>query len=201
MIYKRLQQYLLSHTLLTNEDWQVLEESLSVVKFDKETIFHSHGDLCNSIMFLNSGIARSYLIDSNGRDYTWSFHFNDPDSSIKNLFVTDYASVIKNEESMLYFESLTQVETILIPVNILRTLYRTHESWARIGRIMAEEAYYNTHHRTISLLTTTATMRYEQLLTDMPSVISQIPELYIASYLGITPQSLSRIKKSLLITK
>ena len=178
-----------------------IEGNLSVAKFDKEVIFHCQGDLSQHILFLNSGIARSYILDSNGRDYTWSFHFNDPDSSIKNLFVTDYASVIKSEKSTLYFESITEIETILIPVEVLKELYKTKESWGRIGRIMAEEAYYNTHHRTISLLTKTATKRYEQLLIDMPSIRTQIPELYIASYLGITPQSLSRIKKSLAITK
>jgi len=201
MKFKQLQSYLFSISQLSDDDWQLLSNKLTIVSFDKNVNFHSHGNLCNEIMFLTSGVARSYVIDCNGRDYTCNFHFNDPASSIKNVFVTDYASIIRNEESKLYFESLTEIEVILIPVSQVKKLYEGNANWGRIGRIIAEEAYYITQQRTLSLLTMTATERYEQLINHIPSTISLIPELYIASYLGITPQSLSRIKKSLRITK
>ena len=201
MKFKQLQSYLFSISQLSDDDWQLLSNKLTIVSFDKNVNFHSHGNLCNEIMFLTSGVARSYVIDCNGRDYTCNFQFNDPASSIKNVFVTDYASIIRNEESKLYFESLTEIEVILIPVSQVKKLYEGNANWGRIGRIIAEEAYYITQQRTLSLLTMTATERYEQLINHIPSTISLIPELYIASYLGITPQSLSRIKKSLRITK
>jgi len=201
MKFKQLQSYLSSMSQLSEDDWQLLRDELTVINFDKNANFLSHADLCNEIMFLTNGVARSYVIDSNGRDYTCNFHFNDPASSIKNVFVTDYASIIRNEESKLYFESLTEVEVILIPVSKVKKLYESNAHWGRIGRIIAEEAYYITQQRTLSLLTMTATERYEQLINHMPSIVSLIPELYVASYLGITPQSLSRIKKSLRITK
>jgi len=201
MKFKQLQSYLSSISLLSEDDWQLLRNELTVVNIDKNANFHSHGDLCNEIMFLTKGVARSYIIDSNGKDYTCNFHFNDQASSIKNVFVTDYASIIRKEGSKLYFESLTEIEVILIPVSKVKELYESSACWGRIGRIIAEEAYYITQQRTLSLLTMTASEQYEQLINYMPSTISHIPELYIASYLGITPQSLSRIKKSLRITK
>jgi len=186
---------------LPEYDWQLLHPNLTTMRFNKNVHFHSHGQPCSEIMFLTDGIARSYVIDSSGRDYTSNFHFNDPASSIKNVFVTDYASVVRNEKSKVYFETLTEIEVISFPVSRAKELYETNTNWSRIGRIIAEEAYYATQQRAFSLLTMTATERYEQLTNNMPSTISLIPELYIASYLGITPQSLSRIKKSAQVTK
>lgn len=201
MKFKQLQRYLLSIAPLSEDDWILLRNELTLLTFDKNVKLHSHNDLSSEIMFLINGVARSYVIDSNGRDYTSSFNFNDPVSTVKNVFVTDYASVIRNEESKLFFESLTEIEVISIPVDQVKILYESNTNWCRIGRIIAEEAYYITQQRVLSLLTMTASERYEQLINHMPSTISLIPEWYIASYLGVTPQSLSRIKKSLGVTK
>lgn len=201
MKFKQLQRYLLSIAPLSEDDWILLRNELTLLTFDKNVKLHSHNDLSSEIMFLINGVARSYVIDSNGRDYTSSFNFNDPVSTVKNVFVTDYASVIRNEESKLFFESLTEIEVISIPVDQVKLLYESNANWCRIGRIIAEEAYYITQQRVLSLLTMTASERYEQLINHMPSTISLIPEWCIASYLGVTPQSLSRIKKSLGVTK
>jgi len=200
MHFKELHHYLNTMAQLPVEDWQLISDELSILKFDKGVNLKANHDLSSKIMFLNKGLARSFVIDKAGREFTCSFNFNDPASSIKNLFVTDYVSVIKNEKSLLNFESLTAIEVISIPVSAINKLYDTNARWERIGRRIAEEVYYITQKRTLSLLTMTASQRYEELIDTMPSVISQIPELHIASYLGITPQSLSRIKKSIPVT-
>jgi len=201
MKFEELHHYLCTMAHLSKEDWRLISEELSVVKIKKGVNLKYCHDLSKEIMFLNKGIARSFVIDEAGREFTCSFNFNDPASSIKNLFVTDYVSVIKNEKSLLNFESLTDIEVIAIPVSAINKLYDENARWERIGRRIAEEVYCITQKRTLSLLTMTASQRYEELINTMPSVISHIPELHIASYLGITPQSLSRIKKSRILTK
>jgi len=201
MKFEELYQYLCTMAHLPKEDWRLISDELSVINFKKGVNLKANHDLSREIMFLNKGLARSFVIDEAGREFTCSFNFNDPASSIKNLFVTDYVSVIKNEKSLLNFESLTDIEVIAIPVRAINKLYEDNVRWGRIGRRIAEEVYYITQKRTLSLLTMTASQRYEELINTMPSVISHIPELHIASYLGITPQSLSRIKQSINITK
>lgn len=197
MDFSQLKRYLSSLSPLPEDDWLLLQENLTALRFDKDVHFHSQGERCKNIMFLTRGLARSYIIDSSGREYTCNFHFNDHASSVKNVFVTDYASVVRNEESKVYFESLSDIDVVSFPVDLAKALYESNASWARIGRIIAEEAYYTTQERAFSLLTLTASERYDQLKTSIPHTISLIPDLYIASYLGVTPQSLSRLKKTL----
>lgn len=189
-------QHLNSVVGISNEGWQNLNSSLSIISYSEKTLFHSLGELCTDIFFLNSGIVRSYLIDKNGREYTWSIHSNEPTSKAKNLFVTDYASVIKNKESLFYFESLSKIELVAIPVKAMQDFYQSGEEGQRIGRILAEEAFYSLNQRTLSLLTLTAAERYQQLVEHAPSILSLVADHYIASYLGVTPQSLSRLKKN-----
>lgn len=196
MQFEKLKRFMTTIGPLSNHDWQLISCELSIQQFDKHVKLLTQTGVCNSIMFLNSGIARSYVIDESGRDYTCSFNFNNDESTIKNLFLTDYASVIKGEQSTLLFESLTELEVVLIPVNYIKKLYEINHNWNRIGRLIAEEAYYITQQRTLSLLTKTATERYQELSNTLSSLMPQIPDVYLASYLGITPQSLSRIKKN-----
>lgn len=196
MEFDKLKSFLTTIGPLATDDWQLIRSELRIQKFDKHVKLLNQTGICNSIMYLNSGIARSYVIDEKGRDYTCSFNFNNNESSLKNLFLTDYASVIKEEQSTLFFESLTELEVVVIPVNYIKKLYEINHNWNRIGRVIAEEAYYITQRRTLSLLTKTATERYEELSNTLSSFMSEIPDVYLASYLGITPQSLSRIKKN-----
>ena len=200
MKFNQLRRYLTSIAPMNEDSWQLLVDSLTVAQFDKNVHLHTRRDLSDEIMFINKGIARAYIIDIHGRDYTSAFHFNESDSSLKNVFITDYAGLIKNEPSSLSFETLTEIEVTIIPAKAVKQLYQVNDSWAQVGRIIAEEAYCLTQKRTISLLTMSATKRYQELLTNMPKTVADIPALHLATYLGITPQSLSRIKKSLAVS-
>lgn len=201
MKLQKLYDFISSLSPLAEGDWSLISNELTVIRYDAGVTLLSQHDVCPYVLFINSGIARSYVIDSNGRDYTCTFNFNEPGLSIKNVFLTDYASVVRGERSKLHFESLTDIEVVQIPVKQIKALYELNSNWSRLGRVIAEEAYYITQQRTLSLLTMTAAERYKELIEHIPSAIVQIPEHYIASYLGITPQSLSRIKKTLGVTK
>lgn len=171
-----------------------------LLKYSAQEFIHHAGEVFEHILFLNSGIARSYFINKEGREFTWSLHYNEAESRIQNYFIVDYASFICNESSHLYFEALTDIEVVVLKRTLINELYSQSHEWANIGRKISEAAYYHTHHRSLSLLTCTAKERYLQLLEDSPSVFSIVPQFYIASYLEITAQSLSRLKKELSIT-
>ncbi|MCK5814828.1 MAG: Crp/Fnr family transcriptional regulator [Flavobacteriaceae bacterium] len=182
---------------IDENEWSELKGVLKKVTFKKGDIISREGDVFKYILFVNSGIVRSYLIDQKGRDFTWYIHYNGDCATIKNLFVLDYVSFINQEPGKLFFEVIESAELIRISYNSLESLYNSSEKWRKLGKILVDAGYYFTHHRALSLLTETAEVRYKRLLEENPTLLQQVPQYYIASYLGITPQSLSRIRKKI----
>ncbi|CCN81254.1 putative cAMP-binding protein [Vibrio nigripulchritudo SFn27] len=190
----KLRAYLSQFVSISDKEWETISESFTVQNFEKDISLLGNGQACRSMFYLCSGITRSYAIDENGRDFTTCFHFNEPSSTVKNLFLTDFSSVIRNEPSQLHFQTLTEVQAVELPTQAISELYERGAKWEKLGRRLSEEAYYHTQQRAMSLLMKTAKQRYAELCEQMPHLIESIPEYYVASYLGITPQSLSRIK-------
>ncbi len=198
---EQFKNYIDSLSPIPDAEWDRVSTLCSIKNYAKNEIIFAQGEISDSVMFLCDGLARSYLIDTEGRDFTWSIHYNAPESNIKNLFIVDYASFVRSEPSELTFESLEDTTVVAIKATDANSLYSDSHYWANLGRIISEAAYYSTHHRTLSLLTKSAKERYMALMSESPSFLDIVPQYYVASYLGITPQSLSRIKKEIEITK
>ncbi len=180
---------------INEEEWNETDIEFKKVHYKKGDIINKEGEVFRNIYFINSGIVRSYFIDKEGRDFTWYIHYSSEQANMKNLFVVDYASFIRQEPSKLFFEVIEDTELFSIDFNSIQKLYNLSAKWQKLGRLMADEGYYNIHHRTFSLLTENAKTRYKRLLKENPNLLQIVPQYYIASYLGITPQSLSRIRK------
>lgn len=196
-----LKKYLLCTTNLQEKEWDRIKGSLTVKIYKKGEIIHQQGDPLNKVLFINSGLARSHLMDSEGREFTWSIHFNDKESKIENLFIIDFASFIRSSPSQIHFEAVEDTEVVEIKKEDLKLWYQESLYWANVGRILAESAYCFTRDRSFSLLSKTATERYKLLMDETPSFLNRGSQYHIASYLGVTPQSLSRIRKELGVTK
>ena len=197
----KLKDYLSRTTSLDEQEWKRVEMSLTVKTYKRGEVIHQQGSPLNKVVFINSGLARSHLIDSEGREFTWSIHFNDKESKIENLFIIDFASFIRSSPSQIHFEAVEDTEVVEIKKGDLKLWYKESLYWANIGRILTENAYCFTRDRSFSLLTKTATERYKRLMDENPSFLNRVSQHHIASYLGVTPQSLSRIRKELGITK
>ena len=148
-------------------------------------------------MLIKSGVARSYIIKEDGKDFTWHFHFsNEHTTNLKNIFIVDYASFTHQEPSKMNFEALEDCEVLIIEYDSLEKLYNAEMKWQYLGRMIAQDAYYLTHHRTISLLTLSAKERLDSLIEEYPNIFGLVPHYHIASFLGIAPQHLSRLRNS-----
>ena len=189
-------RYLNSFIDLPESEWDVAIKHFQFKSFRKNQVIHSPGHIFKEMLFLTSGIVRSYCMTQEAKDFTWSFHFNDRCSNIENFFVVDFASFSMREPSRLTFEALTDVEVLSISYNDLQGLYKTSVFWQNAGRMLAEQAYYFNHHRVLSLLAEPAEDRYLRLQRESPYLFEKVPQYLIASYLGMTPQSLSRIRKN-----
>ena len=182
---------------IDSQEWQLIQSQLKLKEFKKGEIIHYEGDICNELLFLKTGIIRAYTMDIKAKDFTWYIYFNDATSNPLNIHVVDYASFIDREASRLSFEVLEDAKCISIHHKDIELFYSIDNKWQIIGRKMAELAYSHVHHKVLSYQTLSAKERYIDFIKTSAYLLDKVPQYHIASYLGIAPQSLSRIKTQL----
>ncbi|WP_293879074.1 Crp/Fnr family transcriptional regulator [Sphingobacterium sp. UBA1498] len=172
---------------LTDHDWQVFYSKLTRQNFPKKHILLKSGQIENNLSFIETGIVRFY-IPKEENDLTFSFAFN-------NNFVSGYNSFLTRNPSTYYIETLTETTLWQLTFDDLQEIYKKTKIGNAIGRQASEELFLKKSQRELSLLNETAERRYLNLFTERPELIKEIPLKYIASYIGITPQALSRIRR------
>jgi CRP/FNR family transcriptional regulator, anaerobic regulatory protein len=194
-VFSEFKEFIQKHIKFNMVEWKILESKLSVKHFKKsQTIFYQ-GDICSEICFINSGLVRAYVLDEDGKDFTWGIFFNDDNSIVTNLFVVDYESFLHQKPTEMYIEALEDTELITVSYKDVQFLYNNFKKWERFGRLMTEAAYSYLHKQTIQRQTKSANERFELFMQDTPFLLDKVPQYHIASFLGITPQHLSRLKK------
>jgi CRP/FNR family transcriptional regulator, anaerobic regulatory protein len=166
---------------------------LQVKKLRKKEFLLQDGQVCDKITFVNNGIIRLFY-NVDGIENTIQFFF--PSS-----WHTDYASFLTERPSMETLQALEQSEVLQIRKADLYALYQQHPIFERVGRIFAEQAFLSVNQLNQMLTNEEPQERYLNLIKQRPELIEKIPQHYIASYLGIKPESLSRIRKRLLQRK
>jgi len=174
-------------TPMDDSDWQVFSSKLERVELKKNTPLLKMGEVENYLSFISQGIVRLY-IPNDEFGLTFGFVFN-------NAFVTGYDSFLTQSPSEYQIETLTDTILWRISNKDLQEVYESTKSGNRIGRKMAENMFLIKSKRELSLLSQTAEERYLDLFTMRPKLLQQIPLKYIASYIGVTPQALSRIRR------
>ncbi|MCW3127756.1 MAG: Crp/Fnr family transcriptional regulator [Bacteroidetes bacterium] len=184
--------FLSSFSRLSKEDIEQLAEACTEVSYAKGDYFIREGEVCHKIGFLISGIARVYHI-ANDKEYTSYFNFPQ-----RNRMVATFESFLIQKPSKENIHFLQDSVLILIPRTKLYELYETSPAMQEMGRKLAEYNYVLAMERIYALQHDTAQMRYEKLLHIYADLVNMVPHHYIASYLGITPESMSRIRKELM---
>lgn len=156
-------------------------------KINKNSTVIKIGEIESRLSFISEGIVRLY-IPKEQSELTFGFIF-------ENEFVTAYDSLITQTPSYYQIETLTNTTLWRISIKDLQEVYKRTENGNLIGRRMAENMFLIKSKREISLLNKTAEERYLDLFSERPKLLKQIPLKYIASYIGVTPQALSRIRK------
>ena len=146
------------------------------------------GEVSNQIAFIKKGFMRAYYEINDGLEVT---KYIQP----KHLLITSFTSFTSREPSKEYIQALTDCELWVIDYDSMQLLYRKYPKWQEIGRLIMEQIYMNLEKRILSFLTQNAEDRYKSLVKENPRLIHDVPLRYIASMLGITPETLSRIRQ------
>jgi len=189
MSYHQIDAVLSNIITLTDEINADTRKYFQPKSFKKNTILKSEGTAATHMYFLKSGLIRKYTID-NGKDITSQFFF-------ENSFATDYISFLTREKSNAIISTIEDCEVLMVGVNEMDYLYERHPAILKVGKVMAERAFVHNAIRNESMQKDDATTRYQKLIQERPKVIQRVPLYMISSYLGLTPEALSRIRKKM----
>lgn len=189
LMYQDLVSTINQFATLSEEEIEALSSCVKLQKLDKNVCFIDEGEIANYIAYVRSGYLRVHF-NKEGDEIT-------RDISSVNSFVTALTSFITKKPSFEIVSTITDCELLLISREDLNYLYQTYNKWQMIGRRVVEEMFVRSQKRIYSLLTRTAEERYMKLFTDKPDMLQNVPLQYIASYLGITSQSLSRLRRNI----
>lgn len=190
--FKEIVYFINKFVLLSDNDIEVFIPLLKKEDYQKGDFILKEGQHCNQIKFVLSGIYRVYQL-RDGKEITSYFNYNE-----RNPLIASTESILRNQKSKEYIECLEPGVLLSLNYKDLLELYKSSLAFNIFGRKMAELNYLLSIERIESLQYKTASDRYESFLKLYPNLINQIPHHYIASYLGVTPESLSRIRKSTL---
>jgi len=172
---------------LSDEDWNIFSSKLTRQEFSKKTAILHMGHVESYLSFIEKGIVR-YYIPSENKDLTFTFVFD-------GEFTSGYDSFITRLPVNYTIETLADTILWRLSYNDLQYIYAKTEIGNTIGRLASEVLFLKKSKRELSLLNDSAEQRYLNLFTEQPQLIQKIPQKYLASYIGITPQALSRIRK------
>lgn len=186
---QQLKNYFNQITPIPTEEWNDFETQLRVINKASGDIFLREGQVCNFVSFINKGFVRVYEI-VDGIEVNRTFF-------MQGFFATEYQSFIMRQPSKEYLEVVSDAELIMIDYQHLQNMYQRYKSFERLGRLLSESLYVKLRQKLERFQVKSPEERYLQMLQENPDYLDKIPHYHLASYLGIKPQSLSRIRKRL----
>jgi CRP-like cAMP-binding protein len=172
---------------INDEVWDFFASHLIRLELPSKTTILKQGQVEKYISFIEQGATRGF-IPKEDNDVTFAFVF-------ENELLCAYDSFLTQTPCLYQIETLANTILWRFSYDILQKLYREMPITNILGRVATEQIYLNKAKRELSFLNDTAEERYLKLFTDRPNLFTEIPLKYVASYIGVTPQALSRIRK------
>ena len=188
---EQIKKYIDQIATISEEDWDFFRSKLQRRTLPKKTIFLKINQIENHISFIESGVVRLFIPKENPeKEITFGFSF-------KDQFVSAYDSFLTQKPSLYQLQTLTETSVLSITYKDLQAVYKTTQIGDLIGRLTAERLFLIKSKREQNLLNLSAEERYLKLFKERPELLKVIPLKYISSYIGVTAQALSRIRKRL----
>lgn len=184
--YRLLQSYLNKLAPLDEREWQSLNELLYVRHFDRKEVFVTAGKKCDVIGFVVEGCFR-WVKYHNGEERTFDF-------AIEQEFVTNYHSILSKRPSEVDIIAVEKSVVVCVDAAKMLELFDTTFSWQKIGRHLAESTACYAMERLVAAYYDSPQTRYERLMATAPELFLRIPHHILANYLGITKETLSRLR-------
>ena len=188
---QQIKAYLDQIATISQSDWDFFMSKLQRRIIPKKSVFLKVNEIENHISFIETGVVRLFIPKDNPeKEITFGFSF-------KDQFISAYDSFLTQTPSAYQLQALTETTILSITYDDLQSVYNTTQIGNLIGRLTAERLFLIKSKREQNLLNLSAEERYIKLFKERPELIKIIPLKYISSYIGVTAQALSRIRKRL----
>ncbi|WAC13818.1 Crp/Fnr family transcriptional regulator [Dyadobacter pollutisoli] len=189
-MFEKINDYALRCMKFEEQDLEYFDSLLQYRTFGKKTFLLLEGEVCQFEAFILKGCIRTYYIDSTGAEVTLQF-------AIEDWWVSDITSFQNQTPSHMYIETLEDCELLLLsPENKEKLLARV-PGFERMFRLMVQRNLAQTQERLFRTISSTAVEKYLDFLNRYPAIPQRVAQHYIASYLGFSPEFLSKVRKKL----
>ena len=190
MTKHRLIEHFESYLPLNEEEKTLVEARATLRKIKRRQMILQEGFVCKHYSFVSEGCFRMYGVDNKGTEHNIQF-------AAENDWIADIGSFHSAKTSQLFIEAIEPSVILQIEKEELYFLYRSIPKLDRIFKVIIENKYVELQNRVLQNISSTAQQRYLNFLEQYPHLSNRLPNTQIASYLGITPEFLSKIRKDL----
>src|SRR4051812_34169153 len=189
-MHELLLKNICKHITLSDDEKSTLTSFLFIKKLRKHQYHLQAGDVCRIETFVNKGLLRAYTVDENGTERIAMF-------APEDWWISDLYSLLTDTPSTLNIDALEDSELVCIEKSNLEKLYLEVPKFERFMRIAFQNAFVSQQRRILGSISQTAEERYLAFIQKYPALQQRIPQVQIASFLGITPETLSRVRKAI----
>ncbi|GAA3621870.1 Crp/Fnr family transcriptional regulator [Flavivirga jejuensis] len=186
---KQLHTYLNRYVSFSEEEMDSFYNYLTPQTFQKKEFILKEGDLCKNKFFITKGLIRIFKIDAKGNEHI--IHFG-----IENWWVTNMESFITEQPSLLYIQALEETTLLTISKTNLEKAYTTIPKLERLFRIITEKMFVAIERKNEHYIKIASKERYHLFMDELKTFSQRVPQYMIASYLDMTPEYLSELRKN-----
>ena len=187
-IYAGLKQSIEKLAPLNENSWQEIRQRWTVCNMSKNDYLIRAGEVEKYFYYVHEGVIRGYILN-NGHEVAIGFSYNGDYSGA-------YDSFLDQKPTDFFLETITDVKMLRIHFNDLMQLFDQYKSMERWGRIFNANTLIAMARRQLEVRAYSAEEKFERLATDSPHIFQLVPQKHLASYLGMTPETFSRLRKS-----
>jgi CRP-like cAMP-binding protein len=173
---------------LTEDDKSFCKTLFIPKKLRKKQFLLQAGDISEHVAFVNKGLLRSYSVDEKGEEHIIQF-------APEDWWINDMNSFLTREKAIYNIDALEDTEILLLEKTAQDKLFEHIPKFERYFRLLIQASFVAMHKRLLSTITNTAEEKYMRMLKTYPDIVQRVPQHMIASYLGIKPETISRIRK------
>ncbi len=189
-MYDLLRTHIQKRVELTDEEFELAKTFFIPKKFRRGQFLLYAGEICKYVAFVEQGCLRQYYIDAKGEEHVVQF-------AIEDWWISDMYSTLTGKPATYNIDALENSEVLLFERSRLDELSETIPQFDKFFRLLLEGAFVAKERRIAASISFSAEEQYLCMQEMYPQIVQRVPQNQIASYLGITPQSLSRIRKEL----
>ncbi|MEO9892964.1 Crp/Fnr family transcriptional regulator [Aurantibacter sp.] len=183
-------KYLIEKGGLSEDDFNQIRSFIQTKNVSQNQFLLSQGAVCSHFFFVEYGVLRFYALNSEGKENILQF-------ATENWIVSDRGSVFYQEPSTYNIDAIEDTLTVMLDENFVNEVAKVNPNFRKQNEILLHNHIRHLYKRISLLLGASAKVRYLDFVNTYPDIMLRVPQWMIASYLGITPESLSRVRKTL----